>query len=90
MDVFFPFPGRVWIVFYLSLYPNRQRTLPGKSRLSFLEPSALILNLPFECQYFFFCFSGMIPGAPVGMRNEVLRGSGCAAILGTPELCCLR
>jgi hypothetical protein len=44
MDVFFLFPGRVLIVFYLSLDPNRQKTLPGKSPLSILERSAVILN----------------------------------------------
>ena len=53
MDVFFLFPGRVSIVFCLYWDPNRQRALPGKSLLSLLEPSAVILNFGSECQYFF-------------------------------------
>ena len=53
MDVFFLFPGRVWIVFYLSLGSEKTKTLPGKSSLSLLEPSAVILNFGSECQYFF-------------------------------------
>src|SRR5690242_2654039 len=42
MNVFFLVPGRVWIVFNFHWVPNRQRTLPGKSHLSVLEPSAVI------------------------------------------------
>jgi hypothetical protein len=53
MNVFFLFPGRVWIVFYLYWDPIRQRTLPGKNPLSLLEPSAVIHNRGAECQYFF-------------------------------------
>src|SRR5205814_7596001 len=38
MDVFFLFPGRVWIVFFfLTGILNRQKTLPGKSPLSVLD-----------------------------------------------------
>jgi len=57
MDVFFLFPGRVLIVYICHLDPNRQRTLPGKSLLSVLEPSAVILNFGFEVNTFFNCFS---------------------------------
>ena len=53
MDVFFLFPGRVLDYFISHWDPNRQRTLPGKSALSLLEPSAVILNFGSECQYFF-------------------------------------
>src|SRR4029077_12763989 len=33
--------------------PNRQRTLPGKSPFSILEPFDVIHNFSAECQYFF-------------------------------------
>jgi hypothetical protein len=56
MDVFFLFPGRVGLFFISHWDPNRQRTLPGKSPLSVLEPSDVILNFVFECQYFFQLF----------------------------------
>src|SRR5436309_12642492 len=44
------------LVFLVHWAPNGQRTVPGKSPVSVLEPCALILNFGFECQYFFYNF----------------------------------
>ena len=53
MDVFFLFPGRVFDCF-LSLTGIRKDKDPtGQKSLSLLEPSAVILNFGYECQYFF-------------------------------------
>src|SRR5215472_11871717 len=54
-DLFFLFPGRVYL-FFGHWTTNRQRTLPGKSPLSVLQPPAFILNFACECQYFFLEF----------------------------------
>jgi hypothetical protein len=53
MDVFFLFPGRVWIVFYLSLGSEKTKTLPGKSPLSVLEPSARDTEFAFRVSILF-------------------------------------
>src|SRR5439155_25068524 len=55
-DMFFLFPGMFIFVFLVYWVPNRQRTVPGKSRVSVLEPCSLILNFSFWCQYLFFNF----------------------------------
>jgi hypothetical protein len=55
MDVCsFSFPVVFWFVFCLSLGSEQTKNLPGRSPLSVLEPSAVILNFAFKCQYFFF------------------------------------
>ena len=50
MDVFFFFPGRVWIAFYFSLGSEQTKNLTGQSPLSVLEPSDVILNFGSEYQ----------------------------------------
>src|SRR5712691_1069271 len=85
MDVFFLFPGRVWIVFYLSLGSEKTKTLPGKSPLSVLEPSAVILNFGFGCQYFFYLFFGSEPyWRPHSDGRALAKSFGGAAIRTRP------
>jgi hypothetical protein len=52
MDVFFLCPGGVFVLFFVSLGSQQTKNLPGKVFV-YLEPSAVILNLAFECQHFF-------------------------------------
>ena len=66
MDVFFLFPGRVWIVFISHWDPNRQRTLPGKSPLSVLESSDVILNFGSDYQTNLAVAASLVRGAGEG------------------------
>ena len=71
--------------------PKRQRTLPGKSLLSVLEPSAVILNFGSESPYFFNCFSGTKPMtlAP-NDRTSSCEARGLQRFAHGPALCRLR
>ena len=53
MNVFFLFPGRVWIVFYSYWDPEQTKNSTGQKSLSVLEPCDVIHNFGAECQYFF-------------------------------------
>ena len=82
MDVFFLFPGRVWIVFYLSLGSQQTKNPTGQKCFVYFGTFRGDTEFWFRVSILFLTvFSGMIPRSPLGMRNEVLRGSGRAAIL---------
>ncbi len=55
MNLFFLFPGRFHFVLWL-LGSEQTKNLPGKNPLPVLEPSALIMNFVFRCQYHFYFF----------------------------------
>src|SRR5437870_12725528 len=71
-DMFFLFPGMFIFGFLVYWVPNRQRTVPGKSPVSVLEPCSLILNFSFWCQYLFFNFFR-------GERRAIGRGDAFGA-----------
>ena len=71
--------------FFISHWdPNRQRTLPGKSLLSVLEPSGVILNFDSECQCFFNCFFRNERMCTLPMTDQLPPELGRPAIWGWP------
>jgi hypothetical protein len=83
MDVFFLCPGGVLVSIFLSLESAQTKNLPGKSLLSVLEPSAVILNFVCGCQYF---FKGFFYPRSAGFSNCCMPLPSISATLigGTP------
>src|SRR5438132_13216548 len=67
------------LVFLVRWVPNRQRTVPGKSPVSLLEPCSLILNFSFWCQYLFLIFFRGRGGRLEGATLSGLAGVACHA-----------
>ena len=53
MDVFFLCPGGVFGFIFCIIGIRTDKKPTGQNPLPVLEPSAVILNFAFECQYFF-------------------------------------
>ena len=90
MDVFFLFPGRVWIDFYLSLGSEQTKNPTGQRSFVYFGTCVVILDFSFECQYFFNCFSGMSLECPLAMTDELLRTPEGVRRFWARVLCCLR
>ena len=86
MDVFFLFPGRVWIVFYLSLGSEQTKNPTGQK--SFVSFGTFRRDTQFWCSSvntFFNCFSGTNPMTPApNDRTSSCEGLGRAANPDTP------
>src|SRR5437899_10713697 len=78
-DMFFLFPGMFIFGFLVYWVPNRQRTVPGKSHVSALEPCSLILNFRFWCKYLFLIFFRGRGGGLEGATLSGLAGGACNA-----------
>src|SRR5947207_13163420 len=89
--VFFLFPGRVFVVLLCLTGIRTDKEPTGRSPLSILEPSAVILNFALKCQYFFLLFLKGRARLPLGRwRGELPRArAGCGGmrrLLGVAKL----
>src|SRR5438046_5427123 len=89
--VFFLFAGRVFVVLLCLTGIRTDKEPTGRSPLSILEPSAVMLNFALKCQYFFLLFLKGRVRLPLGRwRGELPRArAGCGGmrrLLGVAEL----
>ncbi len=86
MDVFFLFPGRVWIVFIFTGIPTDKEPYRAKVLCLFWNLPTVILEFWFRVSILFLkCFSGANPTMPA--RNDgraPASARGLAAIRGRP------